>query len=155
MSDTRSENFSKVYGHIGFAILIVSALTAFYYFYLFFFPAPVTTFKRPTELEVDKIQIQAGDQIGVFLDYCKNQPLNSNITVGFVDSYLSPSQQVIRNLPIGCHKAKLNFTIPSNLPDDDYALLLEVRYDNATPFRPEVHELMSQHFHVTNPSVVK
>lgn len=107
------------------ALLLIGALGM----YAFYHNPPVTysNLPFPTELAT----YHTGEEIYLYVDYCKNTTAPFSVSVAFVDGFLySVPERTMAGGPVGCKQILTNIaTLPDALPPGEYYLLGKNEYD--------------------------
>lgn len=142
---------TRILATISMVIITIAALLAIGYVIKIATTSPVLVVNK-LPLPVITEELRPGGTMELILDYCKSEPIPSDITVEFQSEIIYPALAGLKEFPVGCNVVKPKVAIPIGLEPGDYELILKINYDRPGSFNDERYFLTSERFTVHAPA---
>lgn len=138
----------KAWHWTGYATLGIGMYFLLYYLWFAYFPMKILDAKSP--IPVLHKTVQAGDEVGLVLDFCKYKDYNSTIHKNIIGKdivFTLPTTE--SRFPKGCRKVTQFHKISESLPSGEYYIDVHISY-YINQYRTVEYKLVSEKFTVIN-----
>jgi hypothetical protein len=133
-----------------YSILLFASLSLMVFAYWSFYPYK-TIEHYPDSYALGKTTLKQGETTFYEFNYCKFSDAPVTLYKQFIDGIVYEAPVYPAFLQVGCGSAKIDITIPVNLPPGEYYLKVEANY-KVNPIRTITETNITQKFTVTRAS---